>query len=463
MIDRAEISVRAGDGGSGVVSFRREKFVQLGGPDGGDGGQGGNVTLVASDSLSTLQHLRFRRAFKAPSGGNGAPARMHGRSGRDLIVRVPVGTLVQKRTDDGGLETIADLDRDGARAVVAYGGMGGKGNARFASSTNQAPHFSESGQKGQHADLVLDLKLLADVGLVGIPSVGKSSLISAVTAARPKIAAYPFTTLEPVLGVVDVGWETFVLVDLPGLIEGAHAGAGLGHEFLRHVERTRVLIHLLDAARPEALADFDTINEELRLFNADLAARPQIVALNKIDLPEAQANLPALDAALRARGIDPSVVSAASGEGVEALMRRAAKLLDEVRGGPVVEEGWSEAGGARITSHRAAAASADEPAVTTTADGWELPEESGEGPLPVVRPQPTRRFSVERLEPGVYRVSARRVEAMAEMLNLAQEEARAEFYRRIQRFGIAAALRRAGVKDGDRVLFGPVELIWDFD
>ncbi len=462
MIDRAEISVRAGDGGSGVVSFRREKFVQLGGPDGGDGGQGGNVTLVASAGLSTLQHLRFRRAFNAPSGGNGAPARMHGRSGRDLTVRVPVGTLVQRRTDDGGLETVADLDHDGARAVVAYGGMGGKGNARFASSTNQAPHFAESGQKGQRADLVLDLKLLADVGLIGIPSVGKSSLISAVTAARPKIAAYPFTTLEPVLGVVDVGWETFVLVDLPGLIEGAHAGAGLGHEFLRHVERTRVLIHLLDAARPEAPSDYDTINEELRLFNADLAARPQIVALNKIDLPEAEANLPALSAALRARGIEPATVSAASGEGVEALMRRAAKLLDEVRGGPQVEEGWSEAGGARIASRRADSAPAEEPA-TTAGDTWEIPEGIGEGPLQVVRPQPARRYSVERLAPGVYRVSARRVEAMAEMLNLGQDEARAEFYRRIQRFGIAAALRRAGVKDGDRVYFGDVELIWDFD
>jgi GTPase len=454
--------VQAGDGGAGSVSFRREKFVQLGGPDGGDGGQGGNVTLLATDSFSTLQHIRFHRIFKAESGGKGAPARMHGRSGSDLVVKVPIGTLVQRRNADGSLEMIADLDRDGAQAVVAYGGLGGKGNCRFTNSTNQAPHFAERGQKGQTADLVLDLKLLADAGLVGIPSVGKSSLISAVSAARPKVAAYPFTTLEPVLGVVDVGWETFVLVDLPGLIEGAHAGAGLGHEFLRHVERTRVLVHMLDAGRAEALQDFEAINDELRLFNVELATRPQIVALNKIDLPEAQEQLATLTAALRERGIEPSTVSAATGEGVEALMRRVAKLLDDIRGGPVAAEGWTESAGARVKRNTLPAEREEQPPAVSD-DDWQIPEETGGGPLTVVRPRPIRRFSVERLEPGLYRVSARRVEAMAEMLNLTHDEARAEFFRRIQRFGIVSALHRAGVENGDRVRFGPVEVTWDFD
>jgi GTP-binding protein len=457
VIDRAEISVRAGDGGAGAVSFRREKYVPFGGPDGGDGGQGGNVVLVATERLSTLQHLRFRRVYRAEAGGKGGPAKMHGRSGHDLVIEVPVGTIVRRRAPDGSLETLADLDHDGACVVAAYGGLGGKGNARFATPTNQAPRFAERGQKGQAANLVLDLKLLADAGLVGLPSVGKSSLISTVSAARPKIAPYPFTTLEPVLGVVDVGWETFVLVDLPGLIEGAHEGAGLGHDFLRHVERTRLLVHLLDASRPEPLRDFDTINAELRLFNPELARRPQIVALNKIDLPEAQENLPRLIAALRARGIEPTPISAATGENVALLMRRVARLLDELHGGASTDPGWTEAAGAPVEREPARATVAAVAAGPAPADGWEVPEPADAGPLPVLRPQPARRFGIEKVAPGLYRVEARRVATMAEMLDLDHPEARAAFFQRIRRLGIVAALRQAGIQNGDRRARGRVD------
>jgi GTP-binding protein len=434
VIDRAEISVRAGDGGAGAVSFRREKFVPRGGPDGGDGGQGGSVIVEATEELSTLQHLRERRTYRAEPGGSGAAKQMHGRSGEDLVIQVPVGTIVRRRTPAGELEQLADLDHPGARAVAAYGGLGGKGNARFASATNQAPRIAERGQRGQQADLVLELKLLADAGIVGVPSVGKSSLLSAVSAAQPKVADYPFTTLEPVLGVVDAGWETFVMVDLPGLIEGAHAGAGLGHEFLRHTERTRVLVHLLDASHEDAVQEMDLVNRELELHDPALAARPQIVALNKIDLPAARANLPALAGALRARGIEPLPISVATGENVRDLVLRVARLLDEVR--QPRGEGWAEQAGRPVAA-------------------------TAEAEMPVLRPRPQRRFAVTKLREGRYAVEGRRLAVMAEMLDLSQDEARAEFFRRLQRLGVVAALRRAGVRPGDRVRFGETELRWE--
>jgi GTP-binding protein len=373
---------------------------------------------------------------------------MHGRSGADLVLHVPPGTLVQRPTPEGDLEGVADLDRAGARVVAAYGGLGGKGNARFATSTNQAPRIVERGQHGQRVELVLELKLLADAGIVGVPSVGKSSLIAAISAARPKVADYPFTTLEPVLGVVDVGWRSYVLVDLPGLIEGAHAGAGLGHEFLRHVERTRVLVHLLDASHEDALHEFDLINHELELFNAALAGRPQIVALNKIDREDARAHLAALTAALEARGLAPLAISVATGENVPALVQKVAQLLDSIRRRD--DGGWKEGGLLPPPEGEDVQAA---PAQDATPDGE----------LPIVRLQPQRRFAVRRLAAGRYAVEGRRLEAMAEMLNLSEDEARGEFHRRLTRFGVAAALRRAGVHNGDRVRFGPTEITWDFD
>jgi len=468
VIDRAEFTAQAGDGGAGAVSFRREKFAPQGGPDGGDGGQGGSVHIVAVENLSTLQHIRFRRVYRAEDGGRGGGKAMHGKSGSDELLRVPPGTIVQRRLPDGLLETIADLDHAGARCVAAYGGLGGKGNARFASSTNQAPRIAERGQRGQRAEIVLELKLLADVGIVGVPSVGKSSLIAAVSAARPKVAEYPFTTLEPVLGVVDLGYTSFVMVDLPGLIEGAHAGAGLGHEFLRHVERTRLLVHLLDASHEDALREFAMISEELALYDPALAERPQIVALNKIDLAAAREHLPALEAALQARGIEPIAISVATREHLPELLRRVAERLEQVRGRRD-ESGWAEGGVV------APANPDDEDDVVRPAsaalpfahaagrDGGELEGGEDEEALPVLRPRPERRYTVQRLQPGRYSVEGRRLAAMAEMLNLSEDEARAEFFRRLTRFGVAAALRRAGVRNGDRVRFGETEITWDFD
>jgi len=444
VIDRSEIIVRAGDGGSGVVSFRHEKFAPQGGPDGGDGGQGGSVILEATDDYSTLQHLRFRRTYRADSGGNGAAKKMHGRSGEDLVIKVPVGTVVHRRAPDGGLETIADLDHSGDRVVAAYGGLGGKGNARFTTSTNQAPRIAERGQNGLHAELELELKLIADAGILGVPSVGKSSLICAVSAAESRVAEYPFTTLEPVLGVVDVGWESFVMVDLPGLIEGASEGAGLGLDFLRHVERTRVLVHMLDASHADAVHEMDMVNRELELFNADLARRPQIVVLNKIDLAEAGGNLPALEAALRERGVKALPISVATRENVDTLVKMVARLLDSLdreRG-----SSWTEM----------------PPAIVQAGTSIE-PEADRQADLPVLRPQPQRRFEIRKLKSGSYEVDGRRLAALAEMLNLSQDEARAEFYRRLTRFGVVAALRRAGVQLGDRVRFGPTEMTWDLD
>ncbi len=391
---------------------------------------------------------------------------------------MPPGTIVQRRLPDGSLETIADLDRPDARCVAAYGGLGGKGNARFASPTNQAPRIAERGQRGQRAEIVLDLKLLADVGIVGVPSVGKSSLIAAVSAARPKVAEYPFTTLEPVLGVVDLGWTSFVMVDLPGLIEGAHAGAGLGHEFLRHVERTRLLVHLLDASHDDALREYAMINDELALYNPALAERPQIVALNKIDLEAAQEHLPQLEAALRARGVAPIALSVATREHLPELLQRVAEELGALRGRRD-GGGWAEGGMVAPENPE------DESAVVRPAPPPALPLPHGDrggmgspqlqepnrnlpssnalGEGAVLRPRGERRFAVQKLRPGRYAVEGRRLAAMAEMLNLAEDEARAEFFRRLTRFGVTAALRRAGVKNGDRVRFGETEITWDFD
>jgi GTP-binding protein len=325
--------------------------------------------------------------------------------------------------DDDEQSLLADLDTPGASVAAAYGGMGGKGNARFATPTNQAPRLAERGQRGQEARLLLDLKLISDVGVIGLPNAGKSTLLTAVSAARPKIGAYPFTTLEPALGVVDVGYESFVMADIPGLIEGAHAGVGLGHDFLRHVERTRLLVHLLDGSAPDPIADMETVNRELELFSEDLAGRPQIVGINKIDIPEARERVPELQARLTERGIDALALSAASGEGVKELVQRV----------------WSEL--ARIR--------AETP-----------PPPVVEPETTVLRPAPRTRVQIDK-EDGRYVVHGRRIEAMAEMLDLSQEEAKAEFYRRLTRLGVVAALRRAGVRDGDTVRFGDVDFTWE--
>jgi GTP-binding protein len=325
MIDRIEIVVKGGNGGNGVVSFRREKFVPRGGPDGGDGGDGGSVVLVADRSVRTLKELGRRHIYRAERGGNGQGADKHGRRGESLVIRVPVGTQVSKVTDDGGREMIGDLVEEGQQLLVVRGGLGGWGNARFKSSTNQAPRIAQRGQEGEEAKLRLDLKLLADVGIVGLPNAGKSTLLSVISAARPKIADYPFTTLEPALGVVESGWERFVVADIPGLIEGAHTGAGLGLEFLRHIERTKVVVHLVDGSSTDPLKDYRTVNAELRQYGHGLAEREQILAINKVDILEVRERMGDLVETFRKAGAEPAFISAAAGEGVDELVQRMAQ------------------------------------------------------------------------------------------------------------------------------------------
>jgi len=330
-IDRAKIHVQGGDGGNGVTAFRREKFVPRGGPSGGDGGRGGDVILVADASLNTLLHLRYNPSHIAPRGLHGEGSNRSGRTGEDLVVRVPVGTQIFDATTG---DLLHDLSHDGDRWLAARGGRGGFGNAHFTTSTNRAPRYHQTGSKGEELDLQLELKLLADVGLVGFPNAGKSTFISTVSAARPKIADYPFTTLEPHLGVVDLGdFRTFVIADIPGLIEGAHTGAGLGDRFLRHIERTKLLLHLVDVSSVsgrEAVTDYETVNHELASYNQDLATRPQFVVATKIDALDEPERLESLKQRALADNKPFFAISSATNEGVRELVNAMAAKLEEL-------------------------------------------------------------------------------------------------------------------------------------
>lgn len=330
-VDQAQIYVTAGNGGHGGMSFRREKYVPNGGPDGGNGGRGGNVIVQADSGLRTLLAFKYRKKYKAESGGNGTGGRSTGKSGEDLLIKVPVGTVVKDKTTG---RILCDLSGDGESCIVAQGGRGGLGNMNFSTSTRQAPRFAQGGVKGQERTLVLELKLLADVGLLGFPNVGKSTFLSMVTAAKPKIANYHFTTIVPNLGVVEwKDYDPFVIADIPGIIEGAHEGTGLGIQFLRHVERTKLLIHMLDASGSEGrdpLADFKAINEELKEYNERLAQRMQVVALNKTDLIADPEELELLVSEFEAMGYEVFPISAATGKGIDALLSRVIQLLDEI-------------------------------------------------------------------------------------------------------------------------------------
>ncbi len=330
-IDRSKISVQAGNGGNGKSSFRREKFVPKGGPDGGDGGKGGDIVLEVDENVNTLLKFRFNRRFTAENGGSGDVKKQFGRGAEDCVIKVPQGTLVK---DAATGEILADLTELGQRAIVAKGGRGGRGNAKFKSASRRAPTFAEFGEPGESRELLLELKLLADVGLVGYPSVGKSSLIAAVSSARPEIADYHFTTLVPVLGVVNLGYEkSFVMADIPGLIEGAADGVGLGHDFLRHVERTKLILHIVDAAAVDGrnpVDDFKKINVELKRYSEKLSKRPQILVANKIDLPQAKENLPALEKLAAQEGIKFFAISAAAHENLDALINFVGKKLEEI-------------------------------------------------------------------------------------------------------------------------------------
>lgn len=414
--DEAKIYVKAGDGGNGAIAFRREKYVPRGGPAGGNGGDGGDVVLVADPQLNTLIHFQKQSHFKAERGEHGRGRNQTGARGADAVIPVPPGTMVRDATSG---DLLADLIVTDQRVIVAYGGQGGRGNASFASSTHQAPRLAERGAPGQKRWLKLELKLLADVGLVGMPNAGKSTLLAAVSAARPKIADYPFTTLQPNLGMVSVNDEvSFVLADMPGVIEGAHAGAGLGHQFLRHIERTRLLIHLLDGAAADPLLHFEQINQELRLFNPVLAERPQIVALNKMDLPDARARWPRIQAFIRSGRLPAYAISAATGEGVRELMAQVARLLMSV---PKPEPPASE--------------------------------------IPVFRMEEGPTLTVERTEDG-WRVHGEHVERLAAQTMWEYHDAVERAQRVLEAMGVLDALREAGVQPGDTVRIGNIELEW---
>ncbi|MBA2278554.1 MAG: GTPase ObgE [Chloroflexia bacterium] len=432
LVDQARIFVKAGDGGNGALSFRREKFVPRGGPDGGDGGRGGDVILRVAANLNSLLPFQYVQHFKARDGGDGLGRRMHGKKGASKVVAVPPGTVIF--LDETG-EPIADLTEPDEELVVARGGKGGLGNVHFKSSTRQAPRIAELGEPGEERWLRFELRLIADVGLVGLPNAGKSTLLAASTRATPKIADYPFTTLSPNLGVVEVGGrggQVFVLADIPGLIEGAAGGAGLGHEFLRHVRRTKLLVHVLDVSggveERDPLADFRTINAEIAAFDPEMAEKPMLVALNKIDLVEARERLPQLRSTLAGEGFALHDISAATGEGIPELHQAVVAELREI------DE--------RAAEGRRAEAERPKRRVYTLGNVDE------------------RAWEVTRHAPGVFIVSGVGVERFTRMTNFAHDEAVDRFQRLLESSGISAELTRQGVAPGDTVQIADHELLW---
>jgi len=423
-LDRVKIWIRAGDGGDGAATFRREAHVPRGGPDGGDGGRGGSIVLQVDPGLTTLLDFRYKHHFRAEPGGRGLGAKRHGKSGEDLILGVPPGTGV---LDDATGELLADLVATGQAATIARGGRGGLGNVHFATATHRTPRHAQKGEPGAERWLRLELRLIADIGLVGLPNAGKSTLLASLTAAHPKIAPYPFTTLEPNLGVLDLGDDEDrrpTIADVPGLIEGASAGAGLGHAFLRHVERTRVLVHVVDGAARDAEWDFGVIREELRLHDPALLEKPLVVAFNKMDLPEARAAWPEFSAARRAERLSCVAITADTGDALDTLRELLAELLPDAAGLAAEPEPSG------VVVHRLEAA--------------------GDG------------FTLER-EGDAFRVHGRRIERIAVQTNFDVEESAERFQRDLDRLGIDGALRRAGVQPGDTVRIGRVEFEWGAD
>lgn len=418
--DEAKIYLKSGNGGDGMISFRREKFVPRGGPDGGDGGHGGSVIFQVDSNVSSLVKFHKQVHFEAEDGKHGQPKRQTGASGEDLILSVPPGTVIRDAESE---EILADLVEPGESITLVEGGRGGKGNVRFASSTNQAPRLAERGEPGEERWVVLELKLIADVGIIGVPNAGKSTLLSVVSAAKPKIAAYPFTTLQPNLGVVQFDdYETVVLADIPGLIEGAASGVGLGHDFLRHVERTRLLIHLLDGAAKDPLEEWAMVNQELALYDTRLDEKPQLVVLNKMDLPDAVAWEPLIRERIEDAGLPFHAISAVTGEGVQELLNMVRQMLQELPPPPAYE-----------------------------------PEDE----LPIIKPEEDEeRFRIFRRSDGSWRVRGKKIERIAAMTYFEFDATAMRFQRILDEMGISEALREAGVEEGDTVIIGEEILEW---
>ncbi|MBN2676490.1 MAG: GTPase ObgE [Anaerolineaceae bacterium] len=416
-VDQARIIIRSGRGGDGAVHFHREKFVPRGGPDGGDGGRGGHIIFEVTTHLNTLSTFRHVTRFVAQDGGRGSKNNMSGKSAPDIIIKVPPGTMIYDAVSN---ELIGDLTDNGQQLTVAKGGRGGRGNQHFATSRRQAPRIAEKGEPGRERELKLELKLIADVAIVGVPNAGKSSLLAAVSNAKPKIADYPFTTLEPNLGVAEMDENTsLVLADIPGLIEGAHAGSGLGFDFLRHIQRTRAIIHILDGLSEDPLADFSQINSEMALFDPRLKNRPQVVALNKIDLPDVKARWPKIKVKLEKKGYKPLAISAVSGENVKELLWQASKQLAQA---PTIEE---------------------------------------KADLPIYKPpEDPREFQIERSGDG-YVIKGAAIERAADMTYWEYEDSVRRFQQLMERLGVDDALRAAGILEGQIVYIKDYELIWE--
>ncbi len=415
-VDTAEISIKAGNGGNGLVSFRREKYVPDGGPDGGDGGRGGSIIFKADKNLTTLMDFRYRKSYQAPNGGDGRARNCNGKNGENLTVLVPVGTIIRDKETN---KIIVDLSEDGEEFVAAKGGNGGWGNIHFATPTRQAPKFAKNGIKGEERDVILELKLIADVGLAGFPNVGKSTLLSRVSDARPKIANYHFTTLEPNLGVVDAGeGKSFVMADIPGLIEGAHEGIGLGHEFLRHIERTRLIIHVVDVSGIEGrnpIEDFEKINEELRLYSERLGEIRQIVAANKTDIVQDEELFESFRKYIKDKGLELFEISAVSGKGVRQLMAYTASVLETLEPVTVYESEY-------------------------------IPEEKAE----------EAPFTIRRDNESFY-VEGPLIERLFRSVNFEDDESMGYFERTLRKEGVIDALREKGAGEGSTIVMDEME------
>jgi len=421
MFDKAEIVFKAGDGGRGTVAFHREKFIPRGGPDGGDGGEGGSVVIKADNSASNLGGFTTHKVYSATSGDKGSGQRKHGRSGQDLTLLVPPGTVITEQEAGGGRSFFADLESHGQSVVVAHGGRGGMGNTHFATSINQTPRLAQSGEAGEERAVLLELKLIADVGIIGYPNAGKSSLLKAASSAKPKIAAYPFTTLQPALGMVETEKDAFLLAEVPGLVEDAHLGRGLGHDFLRHISRTRVLIHLVDGNSPQPLEDMIKVNNELYLFDSELAQKPQLAVVNKVDIPQVKEQIEIIKEEFGTAGMTPLFISALEGDGVTELMAAARNLLANTTTTPVVVK---------------------------------------EGSKKVFRPKPKEDKIEVSKEGGVFIVKASNLERIVTGSNTTDIEVRRQLIGQFRRYGVDRLLERAGATAGDRIRISGLETKW---
>ena len=420
LVDYTKIYVKSGDGGNGAITFRREKYVAAGGPDGGDGGKGGDVYFIVDPDSNTLINFRYNKKYKAQNGENGSGNRCYGKSGEDLYIKVPLGTVIK---DSQTGKVIADLSEKGQKELIFPGGRGGKGNAHFATSTRQAPRFAQNGEKGIEKEIILELKLLADVGLIGFPNVGKSTILSMVTSARPKIADYHFTTLEPNLGVVKTEYgDSFVIADIPGIIEGASEGTGLGLQFLRHIERTRLLLHVIDISGSEnrkPVEDFKIINEELKKYSEKLSKRKQIIVANKIDSMQDETLYQELEELAKKENLEIFKVSAATGEGLKQLFTRVSEVLKTLPKENIIEDNGETL--------------------------YTLKEEKG--------------FDIV-VENGEYIVKGPDIDRLMRRVNLEDNESLYFFQKMLNNLGIEEALKKAGIQEGDTVKFNEWEMEW---